>query len=51
MADADSLYAYYMFVNHGWKPSQWVELSMRERILMSVFINEEIDQRKKLNKG
>lgn len=48
--DADSIYAYYMFVNHGWKPSDWNNLSYREKILMSVFISEEIKSRKELEK-
>lgn len=37
--------AYYMFVNHGWRPRQVAELPERERVLMLEMALKEIRSR------
>lgn len=39
--------AYYMFVNHGWRPQQIDDLSDREKILMLQMALKEIKSRQK----
>ena len=38
--------AYYCFVNFGWTPSQFAELSDRERLLVTLFVKKEVKDRK-----
>ena len=45
--DPDTLLAYYMFVNHGWRPQQVADLTDRERFLMTHFALKEIKSRPK----
>lgn len=45
--DPDTLLAYYMFVNHGWRPRQVADLPLREKILMTRFALKEIHSRPK----
>jgi len=45
--DPDTLLAYYMFVNHGWRPQQVDDLPDREKLLMSQFALKEIHSRPK----
>lgn len=40
--------AYYMWVNHGWTPSQFNELPHREKLLVMHFIEMEVKARKKM---
>ena len=40
--------AYYCFVNFGWTPSQYDNLSLREKILVSQFVAKESTERKKI---
>lgn len=40
--------AYYMFVNHGWRPSAVSELPARERVLLELFALKEAQSRKRL---
>lgn len=37
-----------MFVNHGWKPSDWTKMSIKERALMLTFITKEMQSRKEM---
>jgi len=37
--------AYYMFVNHGWRPRQVADLPYRERVLLTQFALKEIRAR------
>lgn len=39
--------AYYCFVNLGWKPSEYAELPLRERFLVTAFIDKELRSRDK----
>ncbi len=39
--------AYYMFVNHGWRPQQVEDLPFREKLLMTLFALKEIRSRSK----
>ena len=43
--DPDTLLAYYMFVNHGWRPQQVASLSVREKTIMTHFALKEIRSR------
>lgn len=43
--------AYYMFVNHGWRPGRVSELSPEEKILMTLFAVKEIRAREELRGG
>lgn len=45
--DPDTLLAYYMMVNHGWRPQQVCGLPLRERILLTEMALREIRSRKK----
>lgn len=45
--DPDTMLAYYMFVNHGWRPQQVDDLSDREKIMMTRFALKEIHSRQK----
>lgn len=45
--DPDTLLAYYMFVNHGWRPQQVDNLTDREKFLMTQFALKEIHSRPK----
>ena len=45
--DPDTILAYYMFVEHGWSPSQFDSLPRREKILVSLFAQKEVEERKK----
>ena len=45
--DPDTLLAYYMFVNHGWRPGQMDGLTDREKFLMTQFALKEISSRPK----
>lgn len=47
IGDTDTVLAYYCFVNFGWEPSKLDALSLREKVLISIFIQEEIESRKK----
>ena len=42
--------AYYCFVNLGWAPSKYARLPLRERVLISRFIQKEIESREKAGK-
>ena len=42
---ADTMLAYYMFVNHGWNPKRVAELSEREQALMLDMALKEIRSR------
>ena len=46
-ADPEALAAYYCFVNFGWKPSEYEELPLRERFLVSAFMAKELRSRDK----
>ena len=46
--DPDTAMAYYMFVNHGWAPSKYIELPQRERALLVLFALREIKDREKV---
>nr|DAK60259.1 MAG TPA: hypothetical protein [Caudoviricetes sp.] len=37
---------YYLFINHGWEPSKYLDLSMREKYVIGAFIEKEIKERK-----
>ena len=37
-----------MFVNHGWKPSEWAKMPLKERALMFHFMEKEIKSRKEM---
>lgn len=39
--------AYYMWVNHGWTPSKFNNLPIREKLLIMHFIEKEVKARKK----
>ncbi len=43
--DLETVLAYYCFINHGWPPSQFAELPFRERILIKVFVDKQIQLR------
>lgn len=43
--------AYYMFVNHGWRPGRVAELPPEEKVMMTVFALKEIRSRKKAEEG
>ena len=43
--------AYYMFVNHGWRPSQEAGLPTREKILLAQFIRKEMRARQRAKEG
>ena len=45
--DPDTLLAYYMFVNHGWRPRRVEDLPYREKLLMTQFALKEIHSRPK----
>lgn len=45
--DPDTLLAYYMMVNHGWRPRQVSDLPLRERSLLTAMALREIRSRKK----
>lgn len=45
--DPDTLLAYYMMVNHGWRPKQVCDLPLRERVLLTEMALREIRSRKK----
>lgn len=40
--------AYYCFVNFGWPPSKYEELSFREKVLVAQFAAKESSERKKI---
>lgn len=48
VSDPDTIGAYYMFVNHGWKPTDWTKMSIKERALMLTFIAKEMQSRKEM---
>ncbi len=48
--DPEFISAYYCFINFGWSPSQYLELSYRERVLIFLFIMKDLKTRDKLNK-
>ena len=43
--------AYYMAVNHGWRPSQVAELPTREKMLLSQFACKEMRARQRAKEG
>lgn len=45
--DPDTLLAYYMFVNHGWRPQKVCDLPDREKALLTQFAVKEIRSRQK----
>ena len=45
--DPDTLLAYYMMVNHGWRPQQVDDQPLREKILLTEMALREIRSRKK----
>lgn len=45
--DPDTLLAYYMMVNHGWRPRQVDDLPVREKILLTQMALKEIHSRPK----
>ena len=45
--DPDTRLAYYMFVNHGWRPQQVLDLPYREKILLTQLALKEIRSRPK----
>ena len=49
--DPDTLLAYYMFANHGWRPSEVSGLPAREKILLALFALKEIRSRPKQKGG
>lgn len=49
--DPDTLLAYYMMVNHGWRPQRVAELPTREKILLVHFALKEIRSRPKPKEG
>lgn len=49
--DPDTLLAYYMTVNHGWRPRKVADLPAREKILLAMFALKEIKSRKKQEGG
>jgi len=49
--DPDTRLAYYMFVNHGWRPQQVDSLPDREKILMTLMALKEIKDRPKPKGG
>ena len=49
--DQDTRLAYYMFVNHGWRPEQVSSLSPEEKAMMTVFAVREIQSRPKPKEG
>lgn len=44
--DPETINAYYCFINLGWPPSKYERLPYRERLLISAFIQKEIESRK-----
>ncbi len=49
--DPDTWLAYYMMVNHGWRPQQVADLPPREKALMVVMAEKEINSRPQPKKG
>lgn len=49
--DPDTLLAYYMMCNHGWRPKEVSDLPTREKILLTLFALKEIKSRKKQEGG
>ncbi len=49
--DPDTLLAYYMMVNHGWRPQEVSGLPYREKILLTLFALKEIKSRPKPKEG
>lgn len=45
--DPDTLLAYYMMVNHGWRPRQVDSLPLREKALLAEMALREIRSRQK----
>ena len=46
--DEDTMTAYYCFVNFGWPPQQYEALPLRERVLVKLFVVEDLKHRKKI---
>lgn len=49
--DPDTLLAYYMFANHGWRPSRVSRLPSREKVILALFAITEIKSRPKPKEG
>lgn len=47
--DGETWYAYFLFSKLGWKPSEFIELSIKERALIIAFIQEYQEQKRKEN--
>ena len=45
--DADTMVAYYCFINLGWEPSKYAAMPYRERLLISKFVEKELESRQK----
>lgn len=45
--DPEVMAAYYCFVNHGWPPSQYINLPFFERALVKEFILKDLKTREK----
>lgn len=43
--------AMYCFYNHGWTPSFFMSLPLREKILISCFMEYDLEQREKSRNG
>ena len=41
--DTDTSGAFYCFIHHGWCPSQYLKLPLRERCLIIAFIQKEAE--------
>lgn len=46
----ETLAAYYCFTNLGWPPSRFDALPRREKILVSLFVLKDLEERKKAQK-
>lgn len=45
--DPDTWLAYYCFTNRNWTPSQYDDLTYREKILVAEFVKREVKAREK----
>ena len=45
--DPDTMMAYYMMVNHGWRPQQVEDLPFREKVLLAEMTLREIRSRRR----
>ena len=47
--DPDTMYAYYCLHKFHWTPSFFVNLPLKEKVVIKVFIDEKVKEEKKQN--